>query len=276
MRGYIECIMSCTSKTIVACYTLEGELVKTYPSALNASKSRHLFKRTIDRCIRGDIKVVKNLQWKRFKVGEVPTRIPPLEINTKSMSVKPVAKLDENDQIIKVYPSISKAALENDIDRHSLRDILNKKYAYIGKTKFRYLSDNEIDKYKMKKGQIFDRKIKPIIQYDLNGKYIKTYPSIKAATIAMGKKANSKGISQCLKGQYQTAFGYIWKYKNEPNVKKDKKQKLFIYVLNAHNEIIYKFNSTKEASDHFKVTVAAINNAIRLKQKVKGYHWIRK
>ena len=63
-RGYIELNMSRAGNTVVACYTIEGKLVRTYENAKQAARSRHLFPRTIDRCIRGDIKLVKNLQWK--------------------------------------------------------------------------------------------------------------------------------------------------------------------------------------------------------------------
>ena len=265
-----------SSSTVVVCYTLDGQLVKIYRSAKDASRCRNLYPRTIDRCIRGDIKVVKNLQWKRFEVGEVPDTIPPLQIETKSLTTKPVGKLDENGEIIEVYPSIKNAAKNNGLDPHSLRDRLNKKYAYVGKTKFRYLTDNEIDKYNLKKGKVFDTKIKPAIQYSLDGKYIKTYPSTRAATIAMGREPKNRGIYQCLTGQYDTAFGYVWKYKDEPNVERPRKHRVYICTLNANNKIVHKFNTVREASDYFKVSVSAINNAIRLNQKVKGYHWIRK
>lgn len=86
----------------------------------------------------------------------------------------------------------------NSLDPHSLHDRLNKKYAYIGKTKFRYLTDNEIDKYNLKKCKVFDTKIMPIIQYSLNGKYIKTYPFVRAATIAFGNEPKNRGIYHCL------------------------------------------------------------------------------
>lgn len=227
--------MSRASGTIVACYTLDGKLVKTYPSALKAARSRNLFKRTIDRCIRGDIKVVKELQWKRFKIGEVPETIPPLQIETKTLSIVPVAKLDDEGHIIDVYPSIKNAAKINNIDAHTLRDRLNKKYPCVGKTKFRYLTDNEIIKYGFKKGKEFDYKAKPVIQYTLDGKYVKTYPSVRAATIASGRDPKNRGIHQCLSGQYDTAFGYVWKYRDQENVARPRKHKVYIIALNNKN-----------------------------------------
>ena len=53
-------------------------------------------------------------------------------------------------------------------------------------------------------------KNKPILQYDLDGNFIREWKC--AADV--GKKA-SKAISNCLRGRTKTAYGYIWKYKNE-------------------------------------------------------------
>lgn len=144
--------MSREKNTVIACYTKKGKLVRVYGSAKKAALSRHLFPRTIDRCIRGDIKTVKGLRWKRFKIGEVPNSVPPLESNSTTLSIKPVAKIDENGEILEAYPSIRNAAINNNIDTHTLRDRLNQKYACIGKARFRYLDDNEISKYNFKKG----------------------------------------------------------------------------------------------------------------------------
>ena len=51
-------------------------------------------------------------------------------------------------------------------------------------------------------------KNKPILQYDLDGNFIREWPS----ATDVGEKVND-GICKCLKGKYKTAYGYIWKYK---------------------------------------------------------------
>lgn len=267
--------MSRNSNTVVACYTLDGKLVKTYESAKKAAISRHLYPRTIDRCIRGDLSTVKNLQWKRFNAGEVPSSISPIVKESTILSIRPVAKLDENENVIEIYPSIRNAAKNNHIDAHTLRDRLNKKYAYIGEAKFRYLLDNEIDKYAFKKGQEINNKTKAIIQLTLDDKYVKSYPSISVALKALNKSPTNIGIAQCLKGNYETAFGYKWKYKDYENVSRPIKKKVYIYALDD-NIIIKKFNSVKEAATTLGVSVSSINNAIRLGWKIKGYYWKRK
>ena len=49
---------------------------------------------------------------------------------------------------------------------------------------------------------------KPILQFDLNGNFIKEWGS--ATDVGREIQGN---ICKCLKGKYQTAYGYIWKYK---------------------------------------------------------------
>ena len=65
---------------------------------------------------------------------------------------------------------------------------------------------NEYLKHKLE-----NQKIK-IDQYDKNNNYIKTYLSIKEASIAVN--GVSTNIVKCLKGKIPTAYGYKWKYKN--------------------------------------------------------------
>ena len=46
-------------------------------------------------------------------------------------------------------------------------------------------------------------------QYTLDGKYLATYESYKAAAKAIGKV--DSGIRHCIKGEQKTAYGYIWR-----------------------------------------------------------------
>ena len=201
-------------KTLVACYNDKGTLVGIYKSAKEASTQYGLHPRTIDRVIRGDIKTAKGLYWRRFDSNHIPSEI---EINNQTQSkIKttiPVAKLDDNGQILEVYPSISNAAKSNHLDAHSLRDRLNKKYPYSGKAKYRYLDNNEIIKYGLKQGHQIVRINTPIMQYSLSGQYIATYPSIQSALKVLHKSPRSQMIALAIKNKYQSAYGYKWRYK---------------------------------------------------------------
>lgn len=53
---------------------------------------------------------------------------------------------------------------------------------------------------------------KKVSCYDKNNNYIKTYNSIKEATLELTNKINQSSISAVCKGKRATAYGYIWKY----------------------------------------------------------------
>ena len=54
---------------------------------------------------------------------------------------------------------------------------------------------------------------KAIIQYNLEGEFIKEWASAKDASIFM--ECNPSPITACCKGKQKTCYGFKWKYKNE-------------------------------------------------------------
>lgn len=52
----------------------------------------------------------------------------------------------------------------------------------------------------------------PILQYSLNGEFIKEWSSQKEATIFLNKTGD--GIGACCRGRQKQAYGFIWKFKN--------------------------------------------------------------
>lgn len=56
---------------------------------------------------------------------------------------------------------------------------------------------------------------KPVIQYDLEGKFIKEWDSITNALKYIGHEGKTTNVSACCSNKQKTAFGYIWRYKNE-------------------------------------------------------------
>jgi hypothetical protein len=81
-----------------------------------------------------------------------------------------------------------------------------------------------IDRKKSNKDYIFDNcqfieqslnskkdNFKIILQYDLNGKFIREWESIKEAS--GGLKINSSNISSCAKRNLKQSKGFIWRYK---------------------------------------------------------------
>jgi hypothetical protein len=52
----------------------------------------------------------------------------------------------------------------------------------------------------------------PVLQYNLEGNFIKEFASQTEAQYIM-RKPNSDGVGACCRGNQKTAYGYKWKYK---------------------------------------------------------------
>lgn len=54
---------------------------------------------------------------------------------------------------------------------------------------------------------------RPIIQYELDGTFVREWPSIRETKRECGY--NNRGIIGCCNGEFKTAYGYIWRYKEK-------------------------------------------------------------
>lgn len=61
--------------------------------------------------------------------------------------------------------------------------------------------------------------MKPILQYDLEGNFIKEYIGATEAIKYIGK-GNSNNINDCARGKYKSTYGYRWLYKNNEIISK--------------------------------------------------------
>ena len=58
------------------------------------------------------------------------------------------------------------------------------------------------------------KKSTPVLQFSVDGEFIKEWDKIKEASTSLGKALDTASITCCCKGKQKTAFGFIWKYKN--------------------------------------------------------------
>ncbi len=120
---------------------------------------------------------------------------------------------------------------------------------------------------------------KPVVQFDLEGNFIKKHDSIKDAVETLKIESNGS-ISACCKGQSVSAHGYIWRYyedvKDTTKIKhyrrKDNKS---IVQLSLDGEFIKLFNTVTEASN--SVGGANISKCCNgTYSQSKGYRWMYK
>lgn len=60
--------------------------------------------------------------------------------------------------------------------------------------------------------------IKPVLCFNLQGELIKEYKSISGANMEFGVSKKSSNISRACKKERKTAYGFIWKFKEEREV----------------------------------------------------------
>lgn len=102
-------------------------------------------------------------------------------------------------------------------------------------------------------GRIVSQSFKPVLQYNLDGKFLKEFPSLNSACEEVGIVAST--IIRCLKGPYSTAGGFIWRYKgdNTPVAPgRRKKERAVIFTSKDGTEVL-EFRSYKLAAAHFMV-----------------------
>lgn len=115
-----------------------------------------------------------------------------------------------------------------------------------------------------------------IKQYSLDGKYIKTYDSIKQATYELGGKSSS--INFALKGKYKTALGFQWRYENDnrPITKEHYGRNKRVYQYDLNGNFIKEFLTIREAEKELNGNEkgTCILQCCKKKHKTAyGYQW---
>ena len=124
-----------TSKVVA--YNKQGQLIKIYKTAKEASLDLNLFPRSVDKAIRQS-SLLKDYQWRRYDSDkEIIRKIEPYKNKQSNHKNIEVLMLDDDDNIIKEYPSINLAALDNKIDHKSIRDCINNKQNHAGGYRWR-------------------------------------------------------------------------------------------------------------------------------------------
>lgn len=115
---------------------------------------------------------------------------------------KYVNKYDKNMNFIKEYPSIRNASKLNNIHVSNISKCCKHKVFSAGGFVWRYKGDNKPPKYK---------KIKKVLQYDKNNKFIFEYENARKASLKTSICYSS--IMSVCKGKRKSAGGFIWRYK---------------------------------------------------------------
>lgn len=131
--------------------------------------------------------------------------------------------------------------------------------------------------------------LKPVVQFDLQGNRLNTYPSIQAAYIALGKPKNSTSITAVLSGKHKTAFGYLWEFlyeedknrdrikdkeKHAQTIRKNRKKLKPVKRYDENHVFIDSFFNSFDAQEKLGwITHTQITQSISNGKKIKGFYW---
>lgn len=204
------------------------------------------------------------------------------EFNIKTKS-KPVYQYDLNGKFLKEWSSESEASRFFNGHPGSIGDVCRKTiktcYGFVWRHKSEIKNKNKILDY----NEIKNACIKAILQYDMDGNFIKEWKS----TWDAAKFLNLDGGDICLVCQKsknrRSCGGFIWRYKEEDKIKQKivvpeiKRTYKMIEQFNLGGELIKEWPSIREAYETLKISKGVIWKSLTNKStKLKYYFKYKK
>ena len=154
---------------------------------------------------------------------------------------------------------------------------LNKCAAFFGTSKhtiFRNITEYNFKK--SKKDWMHQLSTKPkytVIQYDLNGNFIKEWQGLSSIQEELG--FNFSTILNCCKGLSNKSHGFIWRFEGDEIFRKSDNSKKSKYVSQIKDgQIVGEFKSIKLASKITNIERSSISNCCKgLLRSAGGYIW---
>ena len=124
---------------------------------------------------------------------------------------KPILQYDLNGEFIREWNSVKEAGEYLNISPRRISEVCNYVRKSCGGYIFELKNKNDISQ-KFHNSMINNKKLsKTILQFDLNEKFIKEWPSLQE--IQRKTNYSYSNVISCCRGKYKQAYGFIWRYK---------------------------------------------------------------
>lgn len=193
---------------------------------------------------------------------------------------RPVLQFDLSGNFIREWKNAREASMETETPQQGIYGSCIRKYKHSRKYIWIYKSD-----YNGKESlqwYLKDQKTKNINQYDLYGKYIKTWKNNAEIKNTLGYS-----VSQCTNRAILCSHGYIWLYTDD-EIKSTEEYCYHVrhslnficnkpfYKVDSNCKIIKEYNCLREAKEDGYIE-KMVNDCLKgLRKSAKGYVWVYK
>lgn len=193
-------------------YDLEGNFIQEFKSLNAASDAVRVVPNAIGQNLNSFTKSAGGFQW-CFKTKNYSHKIEPYVIDNNGL---PIGQYDLKGNLIASYDSLLEAERKTGNSEGSIRAAMNRGAKLKGTAYFfiQFSKHQEIPKLVEPYVIPLHGFSIPVVQISANGKYlINQYPSVTHAAQFLNK--NTGHISATCKGNRETAYGFIWKYRSD-------------------------------------------------------------
>jgi hypothetical protein len=185
-------------------------------------------------------------------------------------SPRPVVKYTLDGKKLEEYKSVAEAAQMNNSHRSSVRAVVQQKLKQLNGCVYRFKGTPYKGEYK---DFSYEKKV---TQYNIEGKKLKVYPSVKEAANKTGNDSDT--ISKCALHKTMTCGGYVWRYDGDLYVGeyrdkiKNKPQALVQYSLSGKK--VAEFNSVNQAAIQTGFNASTLLDCAHKRTKTShGFVW---
>lgn len=183
-------------------FSKEGNYIASYSSIGEGGRATGINSKVIGACVRKKLYTAGGYIWRE---GTDPEKVKDtLTVPANRSTSRILSQFDLSGNFLAVYSCLKEASQKTGISSSSLFTALISKSKYTGG--FLWKEGDQTGK----KIPPFKSKKRAVNQYDIQGNFIATYPSIAAAGRAIGRVSDSVGNS--IRKKNATSGGFIWKY----------------------------------------------------------------
>ena len=262
-------------------FDLDGNLLQTYESMNDAAFNNNVSQADISSCCNGKkVATVGGFYWSKNKDFVLP--------DIKRQKRK-VVMYDLDGKMLKIFHSCIEASIDVFKDKSKQNGIskcangeTKTAYGYIWRYYENVLDDNnnirnyleydDVIRLTTRKKTNFNKVA--VCKFDLSGKYICTYDSIKEASIDSNIGYNS--IRACLIGKQNITGGFCWKvFDDNQNIEiKENKKKKKVHQFDLSGTYIRSYESVVKASEITNIGRTSIQQCASGKNHTAGgYIW---